>query len=123
MVATQELFDRIIDHFIKQGHRAMNEAEDCIYRGPNGDMCAIGCLISDEAYTPDLETKPAFAKSVQAALKASGIETEGRVKFFEEMQFAHDHATTVLALRDRLWQAADELGLDATKVAYITNWE
>lgn len=123
MATTQELFDRIIDHFVKQGHRAINSADDCMYRAPNGDMCAIGCLISDEAYTPDLEQKPTSAESVQAALKASGVDAAHRTRFFDHMQFAHDNSDHAMELRDRLRQAADEYDLNDAKVSNITNWE
>jgi hypothetical protein len=127
----QEIFDRVVAHFIKQGHRSVTVDQhapggavpDCMYRAPNGDMCAIGCLIKDEAYTPELETMPAFAESVHHALEASGITVEGRAKLFDQLQYAHDYSDDAEGLRERLVTLAYEFGLDYSNVTGITNWE
>jgi len=44
----QEAFDRIVLHLAAQGRRAMFDG-GCVYRAENGDHCAVGVLISDEA--------------------------------------------------------------------------
>jgi len=54
----QEIFEKVARHLFAQGGRAMvsiNGGEICAYRGLNGTMCAAGCLIPDELYSPDLE--------------------------------------------------------------------
>ncbi len=51
----QEIFDRVTEHLLAQG-RACKSQEDssCFYRmGPL--RCAVGCLIPDERYSPELE--------------------------------------------------------------------
>lgn len=48
----QEIFDKVVNHLRKQGHRSLSEDGRCLYRGSNGDKCAIGCIISDEDYQP-----------------------------------------------------------------------
>ena len=124
MTTTQELFDRIIDHFIKQGRRAMSGNEDCMYRTPNGDMCAIGCLIADEVYNIDLEHKGAKHSDIKNALRASGIEVlDYPSNFLSDMQRAHDISSTVDDLQKMLTTIADEYDLNANKVSSIRNWE
>lgn len=62
MRTKQELFDIIVAHLRKQGRKSIaNNAKTiettCLYRGPDGTKCAIGCLIPDELYKPIMETK------------------------------------------------------------------
>lgn len=53
----REVSTKIRDHLIKQ--RAVSVQEDehgtCAYRGANGLMCAVGCLIPDDKYNPEWE--------------------------------------------------------------------
>lgn len=52
---TQKTFNTIVDHLYKQGCASVNDAGQCLYRGPNGTKCAIGCLIPDDIYTKSME--------------------------------------------------------------------
>ena len=49
----QEIFDTVVEHLRRQGHRAYKEEYGCLYRLENGDKCAVGCLIPDHLYDPD----------------------------------------------------------------------
>jgi hypothetical protein len=97
----QEIFDYVVAHFIKQGHRAIvtgsgvDVSHDCLYRAPNGDMCAIGCL----------------------------IKVEGRVELFDQLQTAHDDSGSAEKLCERLVTLACEFNLDYSMVLGIKNWE
>ena len=54
----QEIFDIVRDHLLKQNAKAQNPASlggQCRYRGPDGLQCAVGCLITDEEYNPEME--------------------------------------------------------------------
>lgn len=52
----QELFNTVYAHLLKQNIQAkMHDNVGCYYRAPNGNMCAVGCLITDEEYDPDME--------------------------------------------------------------------
>jgi hypothetical protein len=54
----QEIFNKVADHLLTQGKPALfDEIGDCAYRGQDGSMCAVGCLIPDELYTPEMELK------------------------------------------------------------------
>jgi hypothetical protein len=56
-MTNQEAFTKVVLHLRKQGEKSQNEDKTlCLYRGPNGLMCAVGCLIPDEEYRPELES-------------------------------------------------------------------
>lgn len=78
--------ERIRDHLIKQKTRASKPYNDddlactqtfCAYRGDSGTMCAVGCLIEDEHYTPDMERKNAGSHDVSNGVaKSLGIDLD-----------------------------------------------
>lgn len=71
-LSLQEIFDKVISHLRKQGVQS-GSSGDCLYRGPNGTMCAVGCLIKDEFYSNELEDMPADCSIVLKSLVSSGI--------------------------------------------------
>lgn len=50
----QEIFDTVLAHLRKQG-KASSAGGACMYRGPGGTACAVGCLIPDELYDSLIE--------------------------------------------------------------------
>ena len=52
-----ELFDRVKNHLLQQGDRALLDdgSYGCAYRNSNGYKCAAGCLIPDALYRPEVE--------------------------------------------------------------------
>ncbi len=81
-----------------QGCASAQESPDptvsmCLYRGANGNKCAIGHLIPDHLYTPDLENIAILDTSgvMGAVLNKlfSGCDEEF-VKFLDQLQTAHD---------------------------------
>lgn len=59
----QEAFTKMRDHLLEQkvrsGTRASRSTYTCLYRGPNGLKCAVGCLIPDSEYLDKFEGKSA----------------------------------------------------------------
>jgi hypothetical protein len=55
----QEIFDTVAKHLFTQGCRSIevdDEGEEsCLYRGPEGRICAVGVLIPDELYQGSME--------------------------------------------------------------------
>jgi hypothetical protein len=50
--------DKVEQHLIQQKARAVNgDGSACMYRSAGGLMCAAGCLIPDEKYSPALERR------------------------------------------------------------------
>lgn len=47
----QEVFDYIVAHMFTQNERSLlPDGSGCAYRGSDGRMCAVGCLITDDEY-------------------------------------------------------------------------
>lgn len=61
MMTDQEIFTRVWEHLNKQRVASVLKEPGrdsmCAYRTPDGRMCAVGCLIPDERYHPDMERK------------------------------------------------------------------
>ena len=51
----QHVYDTMVNHLRQQKTRAVNENGNCRYKTANGSMCAVGCLIADDEYDPELE--------------------------------------------------------------------
>ena len=96
MSQKQKMFETMVNHLARQNSRSVDAYNTCMYRGEDGRMCAVGCLISDEAYDPIFETTPANYSRVRKAILASGwedydVDTEN---FLSEMQAIHDRNET-----------------------------
>ena len=71
----QEIFDTVSVHLLTQNKKSQESSfySSCLYRGPNGTKCAVGCLIKDEFYDSSLENYIADSFCVINALELSGI--------------------------------------------------
>lgn len=56
-MTNQKMFDKVCAHLLTQLSTSLDDTGTCLYRGPDGKKCAIGCLIPDELYTEDIEMK------------------------------------------------------------------
>jgi hypothetical protein len=102
MEMQQKAYETIRAHLIQQGRPAKDlQTGSCFYRAEGGLKCAVGCLISDEAYNEKLEDHTPSDERVQEALRKSGWDfTEGGFSMLKAMQERHD-----------TWKAYDEDGL------------
>lgn len=63
-MTNQEIFTTVKNHLLTQNARSAEPIKEgmsesyCKYRGPNGLMCAVGCLIPDEMYSDSIEFNP-----------------------------------------------------------------
>jgi hypothetical protein len=59
LATREEIFDHVEKHLKSQGCRSLlpdgHITGYCAYRGEEGRMCAVGCLIGDDEYTSALE--------------------------------------------------------------------
>lgn len=108
----QEVFNRVATHLLTQMKKSlMGNDGFCAYRGRKGLACAIGCLITDEAYTPDVEGKTVNNEKVVEALAKCGIEVKKvGYGFFCALQKVHDEYE-YQQWRPRLHDVADDYGL------------
>lgn len=80
----QQAFDEIVTFMRKQGRQSRNEY-GCVYRHAEGLRCAVGCLIPDEKYSPDMEGHNVWGD----AFKGEKF-THSEKDFLIRMQKAHD---------------------------------
>ena len=94
MNINEALFKLSADHLIKQGKRAENEEFECVYRSPESDdKCAIGVLISDDHYDPDIEghTIKSCDLILELIARSNNVPVESiNVDVMNALQFIHD---------------------------------
>lgn len=91
-MTTQEVFDKVYKHLLTQNKKSIivdAKGDFCAYRGVGGTMCAAGCLILDEHYTPELENKLVNSSEVKSALFSSGVPTDC-LDMVSRLQTIHD---------------------------------
>ena len=99
----QEAFDKVATHLLTQNKRSVSlDEQTCLYRSPDGLKCAIGCLISDEDYLPEMddEDSPLSVNglistlykfhSIPSIQKLNTLDNE----FLNELQTMHDFTPT-----------------------------
>jgi len=65
----QEIFTKVATHLLKQNEKSMRLDETrCAYRGHAGRTCAVGFLIPDYLYHPDMEGGGVYDALVYSAL-------------------------------------------------------
>ena len=100
-MTTDELLaviDTVTEHLLKQNAKSVSPkgagvTGQCAYRGLNGHKCAIGVLISDDAYTETINTLAVSHPFVADALERSGYNVSNDHKLLEllkELQTIHD---------------------------------
>jgi hypothetical protein len=101
--AEQDVFNRVARHLLTQNARAVtmrfitgagdsSSIPVCRYRTPEGLRCAIGCLISDESYSSEMEGHATSHDTVLAALEASGVPVRGGLGLsLHDLQEIHDN--------------------------------
>ena len=82
----QEIYNKIKQHLLSQNERSItivpsihdDEGYDvCAYRSDDGNLkCAVGALITDDAYSKELEDKSWYNPVVAKALVESGVKVK-----------------------------------------------
>ena len=86
----QEVFTRVVQHLLKQGAKSLSYTGSCRYRGEEGRRCAVGCLITGEAYDRGIEGYRADSGVVILALEESGINARQMLPLLSDLQTVHD---------------------------------
>ena len=80
----QQMFDFMLNHLRSQGGPSTSDPTEedigesvCMYRGDNGLMCAIGCMIPDSMYKNTLE-----GESADIYLRKVGVSRESDTRSF-----------------------------------------
>ena len=88
----QEIYETVVNHLRQQGERSVGPDGTCLYRSGNGLKCAIGILISDEVYKPEMEEKDLLVLLDQDTINLGPVREELTKHFsmLKEFQKAHD---------------------------------
>lgn len=81
-MTNQEIFDKVLTHLRVQGRASVEEGVGCMYRGPGGTSCAVGCLIPNYLYDPVIE---GLSADCSRTSKALGVSIASRDKFLAIM--------------------------------------
>lgn len=117
---TQEAYEKIRAHFAKPGAKLAKSLDQrgqptCYFRHPeDGRPCAVGVLISDKDYCPELENIGA----IHALVSLGHIDTgEVDLNFLWRAQCEHDAAVDAEDFLQRLNKVAE-----ASAESIITQW-
>jgi len=66
----RQVFEYVKNHLLKQNQQSM-AGNGCVYRGPQGRSCAVGCLIADEFYDEFFENEWLYSEDVSYAVSKS----------------------------------------------------
>ena len=94
-ITTQEIFNKAVTGILEQGEQSVNYANtSCMYRGEGGAKCAVGMLIADEWYSPDLEETMVNNLTIQTALAMSIGRplSKTEISMLYDLQVAHDES-------------------------------
>lgn len=126
MKTIQEIFTQVRTHLLTQMQQALDNDDTCLYKSPNGLMCAVGCLLNDEAYDPIIEestpmlvgqphqhgdNKDLLISKWRFILEASDISSDNNTLIFlSSLQKIHD-CCTPREWEERLRAFAEKHGL------------
>jgi hypothetical protein len=120
----QEIFDTVARHLFAQGERAgivvdydpdeFDEGFACRYRAPGGTVCAVGKLIPDDTYDPEME-----GCGVSLLLDSFGPRLPSwmldNYELLDRLQMVHDQKSHWVDDKRMRWElslAAQAYGLD-----------
>lgn len=85
----QEIFNRVWTFLNTQGKPSYDGS--CLYRGPNGTACAVGCLLDDKtAEKFDTFVDPSISNIARYHYDELPRELLFHIDFLNELQEAHD---------------------------------
>ena len=114
----QQVFDKVVAHLNAQGCRSLSATGDCVYLAPNGNMCAVGCLLGD-AYKPEMENMHVETPVVRNVIEQ--LFPNVSINMLTCLQEAHDRSATY----QQIVQQLDEIAADhhlTFNPDDITNW-
>lgn len=118
---TQEIFNKVVLHLSGMKKQSLRTGGVCAYRGEGGSMCAVGCLISDEAYASrqnmegftasSLAARGAVSESIGRALERNDTELLTYLQSVHDRQNNWDGSGLNQDGWERLRVIADKFGL------------
>ena len=93
MSTMQEQYDATVRHLRNQGRQSWSHVREmCMYRAPDGCMCAIGPMIPDALYDPSMETIGVCQLAQNPELQSALLGGDGMssLDFLMALQMTHD---------------------------------
>jgi len=118
----QEMFDTAAKHLLTQRTRSVSDDDKkfCRYRDPWGRMCAIGPMIPDERYSPDLEGHTVTYADVWDAMGLDPNDPDNLKDLARKLQYIHDMSAPT-AWPYKLLSLALDFNLDTTMVRHCAD--
>ena len=86
----QEIFDKVAVHLLTQNDKSVDGAT-CLYHGPFGLTCAVGCLIPKEVDTTGYNSQPiSHIPANVCDLMRVDLTQTGIKRLLEDLQRIHD---------------------------------
>lgn len=109
----QEMFNKVAAWLTRPGFtQSKKDNGFCAYRGVDGNKCAIGILIPDCKYSPNLEGKSAYEECISVA---AGIPEGGQGLAFD-LQVIHDSVRLHTNMVQEINFVALEHGLEGVSI-------
>ena len=87
----KKIFDRVKTHLLAQDERSRHSNGVCAYHAFDGLKCAVGCLITEDAYSEEFEGRAVADDPVKGALEDSGISLDhDTLSMLIHLQSIHD---------------------------------
>ncbi len=84
----QEAFNKMVAHLRAQNAKSIQDNHYCLYRGPDGMKCAVGCLIPDSEYSEDFENR-SISELKQMDILPDSLKNTS-YPLLQQMQEVHD---------------------------------
>lgn len=92
----QKILNKIMEFAYAQSAHCLGPDKKCLYNGPKGHKCFIGCLIPYDMYSVTMEDTKGIHGLVSCfpelyrLIKIRGFSFSDNLAFFEELQQIHD---------------------------------
>jgi len=119
---SQKAYDAVLRHFLIEGNERSTSSEgNCLFRGINGTVCAVGLLIPDRLYHRDMENCPleevlSEFQNVEYWLERCSF------PFLQDLQIWHDRTDTDLTEPDSIEKFREigiRYGLDVSGLSAV----
>ena len=97
----QQIFDTVSTHLLTQNRKASNSGGDCFFRTEDGATCAVGCLIPEAAYYPEMEGLHIDELLRDRLLPVGEDNRDQKYELLRDLQHIHD-CSDVIDWADRL---------------------
>ena len=94
-MSAKQIFYKVKKHLLRQGKQSVTGGGSCLYRSDDGAMsCAVGCLMTDDMYSPDFEGLGVAELEDDVMTPIIGVHKasrEYRLCLLEALQEVHDN--------------------------------